>query len=56
VTDKILEVGTPKDSDSPEMRIQKQLQIDAVLKLIPRLQYGLDVNVKFDGKEKMIFL
>lgn len=49
LTDKILELGTSHDDDSPELQHQKQMQIESVLKVIPKLQFGLDVNVIFSG-------
>ena len=49
VTEKILETATSNDTDSPELQKQKQVQLESVLKVIPRLQYGLDVNVMFSG-------
>ena len=49
VTDRILELGTAITTDSYELQQQKQMQIDSVLKVIPRLQYGLDVNVVFSS-------
>ena len=49
VTEKILETATAHDTDSPELQKQKQVQLETVLKVIPRLQYGLDVNVMFSS-------
>ena len=50
MTDKILELAAANERDSAELLQQKQMQIESVLKVIPRLQHGLDVNVIFSGK------
>ena len=49
VANKILEMNSASDTDSPELQQQKKVKLESALKVLPKMQHGLDVNVRFTG-------
>ena len=42
-------VGVRLQFEDEGLRANQQQQIDSVIQTLPKLQFGLDVNVKFNG-------
>ena len=42
-------MNSASDTDSPELQQQKKVKLESALKVLPKMQHGLDVNVRFTG-------
>ena len=49
VANRILEYSAESEGTSDEVILMQQKRVTEVISILPKLQYGLDVNVKFDA-------
>ena len=55
VANKLLETSQASAYSDEYTRLRQQEQLEGVIDLLPRLQFGLDVNVMFGGVTKFEF-
>ena len=49
VANRILEYSAGSQDNSEDVKLMQQQRVNEVISILPNLQYGLDVNVKFDS-------
>lgn len=49
VANRIVEASSQYENETEDIRLMQQQRVSDVISILPNLQYGLDVNVKFDS-------